>query len=75
MKFATPAPENRGKELEHNFGELAHSSKKLHKPKGINHLYTGRNRLIVLESIANKWAGRGLMTPTRAMAVLLGVSE
>ena len=42
------------------------------KPKGINHLYTGKNRLLVLESIAERWSARGLYaTPTRAMIALL----
>jgi hypothetical protein len=76
MKVATRAPENRGNELEHNFGELAHSSKKPHKSKGIKRLYTGKNRLLFLESIAQRWFDRGLYrSPAIAMAALLGVDE
>ncbi len=38
---------------------------------------TGKNRLIILEQIAERWAARGhyQSSPTRAMAALLGVTE
>lgn len=66
MKFVTPAPENWGKELENNFGELAHSSKKHHKIKGINHIR-------ILNEIAAKWVRMGCYNePGRALRALIG---
>jgi len=36
----------------------------------------GKNRLLILEQIAERWAAKGLyQSPSRAMAILLGVSE
>ena len=36
----------------------------------------GKNRLLILEQIAKRWASKGLyQSPSRAMAALLGVPE
>ena len=76
MKYSAPALGEQGQELESNFGELGHSSKKPHKSKGNKPQYTGKNRLLVLESIAQKWSSRGLYRSSSiAMAALLGVVE
>jgi len=63
----------RGQRLNLNLGGTDNSTapKKL---KGINSLKRpfGRNRLIVLEQIADRWAARGLyQSPSRAMLALL----
>lgn len=40
------------------------------------HPLTGKNRLMILEELAEKWANRGYFpSPIRAMAALLGVTE
>jgi hypothetical protein len=67
MKFATRAPEIRGNELEHNFGELAHSStsSSTNKLKGFNHLKA-------LQSLAERWVQRGHYSDTgRAYQALI----
>lgn len=74
---ATPAP-GTGQRLNLNLGGADNStSPKI--LKNFNHLKqapTGRNRLLILEQIADRWASRGLYrNPSRAMAALLGVSE
>ncbi len=72
MKTKTPAPFEGREELSKLGGAdntISTTNFKL--------IPTGKNRLLVLESIAEKWASRGLYqnNPTRAMAVLLGVSD
>ena len=69
----SPAP-GMGQELLSNRRGSDHSK----NPKNINYLKRprGKNRLIVLEQIADRWAAQGLyQSPSRAMAALLGVSE
>ena len=66
MSIATLAPGNRGKGLDSNFGELAHPSKKPHKPKGINHIR-------ILNDIAEQWVSKGCYaTKGRALEALIG---
>ena len=66
MDVATRAPEFRGNELEHNFGELEHSSNKPYKTKGFNHIR-------ILNEIAEKWVSKGCYkTKGRVFEALIG---
>ena len=68
IRKTTPGPVKGRKSLSKLGGEDNTPKRSNFKPP-----FTGKNRLLVLESIAIKWAAFGLYqsSPTRAMAALL----
>ena len=68
MNASAPAAPG-GRELNQDRQKSKFSKKSTKAP-------TGKNRLIILEQIAERWASKGLYkSPSRAMAALLGVTE
>jgi hypothetical protein len=68
MKRSTHDP-MKGQELLSKLGGKDNSKPQAKIPRG-------KNRVLILEQIAQKWADHGLyQNPSRAMAALLGASE